>query len=61
MGSSTDMMAHYKASSISVHKAKEMQAEELKGKLVVGELLDIEKPEFIDEMQKLVKRVQESV
>jgi hypothetical protein len=38
-----------------------MQAEELKGKLVVGELLDIEKPEFIDEMQKLVKRVQESV
>ena len=60
MGSSTDMMDRYKSDSIPVRRAKDMSSEELAGKLVIGELLDVEKPEFTREMEKLIARVQEA-
>ena len=60
MGSSTDMMEHYKANSVPIRRAADMSPEELEGKLVIGELLDIEKPEFTQEMEKLIRRVQEA-
>ena len=60
MGSSTDMMDRYKSDSIPVRRAKDMSSEELAGKIVIGELLDVEKPEFTREMEKLISRVQEA-
>lgn len=60
MGSATDMMDHYKADSIPTRRAARMSAEELEGKLVVGELLDVHKPEFTREMEKLIRKAQEA-
>ena len=60
MGSATDMMEHYKADSIPARRAARMSAEELEGKLVVGELLDVERPEFTREMERLIRMAQEA-
>ena len=60
MGSATDMMEHYKADSIPARRAARMSAEELEGKLVVGELLDVERPEFTREMERLIRKAQEA-
>jgi len=60
MGSATDMMEHYKADSIPARRAARMSAEELEGKLVVGELLDADKPEFTREMERLIRMAQEA-
>ncbi len=60
MGSATDMMDHYKADSIPVRRASRMSAEQLEGKLVVGELLDVDKPEFTREMERLIRKAQEA-
>jgi len=50
MGNSVQMMEHYKQNSVSLAKAKTMAPEELTGKIVVGEFLDINKPELIETM-----------
>jgi 2-oxoglutarate ferredoxin oxidoreductase subunit beta len=34
-----------------------MSEEELNGKIVVGEFLDIEKPEFVEELHKLIGKL----
>lgn len=59
MGSATNMMGQYRSNSIPVQRAREMSPEELAGKLVVGEMLDVQKPEFTQEMEKLIRRAQE--
>ena len=53
MGNSVQMMEHYKQNSVSIAKAKTMTPEERTGKIVVGEFLDIDKPELIDTMAKV--------
>jgi 2-oxoglutarate ferredoxin oxidoreductase subunit beta len=53
MGNSVQMMEHYKQNSVSLAKATMMTAEERTGKIVVGEFLDIDKPELIDIMAKV--------
>ena len=54
------MMNRYKSTSVPVRRSKDMSPEELAGKLVIGELLNVEKPEFTQEMAKLISRVQEA-
>jgi 2-oxoglutarate ferredoxin oxidoreductase subunit beta len=60
MGNATSMMGQYRANSVPVQRAREMSPEDLAGKLVVGEMLDVQKPEFTQEMEKLIRRVQEA-
>lgn len=48
MGNSVQMMEYYKQNSVSLAKAKTMAPEALTGKIVVGELVDINKPELIE-------------
>jgi 2-oxoglutarate ferredoxin oxidoreductase subunit beta len=50
MGNSVQMMEHYKQNSVSLAKAKTMAPEALAGKIVVGEFVDINKPELIETM-----------
>jgi 2-oxoglutarate/2-oxoacid ferredoxin oxidoreductase subunit beta len=50
MGNSVQMMEYYKQNSVSLAKAKTMAPEALTGKIVVGEFLDINKPELIETM-----------
>ena len=52
MGSSTEMLDFYKNNSIPVKKAAGMSREELQGKIVVGELIDIEKSVLTDELAR---------
>ena len=48
MGNSVQMMEHYKQNSVSLAKARTMAPEALTGKIVVGEFVDINKPELIE-------------
>jgi 2-oxoglutarate ferredoxin oxidoreductase subunit beta len=50
MGNSVQMLEYYRQNSVPIARAKGMSAEELKGKIVVGEFLDVEKPELIETM-----------
>ena len=53
----SDMIKFLKENSIHINKAKNMSEEELNGKIVVGEFLDIEKPEFVEELHKLIEKL----
>jgi 2-oxoglutarate ferredoxin oxidoreductase subunit beta len=55
-GSAVQMLEEYKTQSISVREAAKLSKEDLRGRIVVGELVDEEKPEFLEEIGKLVKR-----
>ncbi len=57
MGSTTKMLDHFRDSSIPVAKASGMTAEELQGKIVVGELHSIEKPVLDIELANLRARL----
>ena len=57
MGSSTEMLDSYKNNSVAVKKAAGMSREELQGKIVVGELIDIEKSVLTDELARQRKEV----
>jgi len=48
MGNTVQMLEWYKAKSVSVTRARDMASEALRDKIVVGEFVDIEKPELIE-------------
>lgn len=48
MGSAVQMLEWYKTKSVTITRAKSMSPEELQDKIVVGEFLDVEKPELIE-------------
>jgi 2-oxoglutarate ferredoxin oxidoreductase subunit beta len=50
MGNSVQMMEQYKLNSVGLARAKTMAPEALAGKIVVGEFVDIDKPELIETM-----------
>jgi len=53
IGSAVDILAYYKDNSIRINKAKDMASEELEGKIIIGEFVDIEKAELIEEWDRL--------
>jgi len=53
MGNSVQMMEHYKQNSVTIARARTMKPEDLAGKIVVGEFLDVEKPELIETMAQI--------
>jgi 2-oxoglutarate ferredoxin oxidoreductase subunit beta len=57
MGKSLDIFRHYKENSVRINKAEKMDADELADKIVVGEFVDVEKPELADEWLKLRTRL----
>lgn len=56
IGSAVDMMKDYKERAITVEAARKLSPAELEGKIVIGEFLDIELPEYTAEYQKVVER-----
>jgi 2-oxoglutarate ferredoxin oxidoreductase subunit beta len=48
IGNSVQMLEWYKGKSMTLARAQGMKAEELRDKIVVGEFVDIEKPELIE-------------
>jgi len=57
LGNGADMMKQLKADSVSVNRASKMSQEELKDKIVTGILVDIERPEYTENYQKLIDSV----
>jgi 2-oxoglutarate ferredoxin oxidoreductase subunit beta len=57
MGSSTKMFDYFREASVTVARAAGMSREELDGKIVVGELLEIEKPVLDVELARLRDRL----
>ena len=55
-GSAVQMMKEYKEKSVPVKEASTLSEEELQGKIVVGELIDKDKPEMVEEIMKMKER-----
>jgi 2-oxoglutarate ferredoxin oxidoreductase subunit beta len=61
LGSAVDMMRRQKEDLVTVARAKNMTPEELKGKTVIGVLMDKEIPIYQDEYTAMRSRAQKSV
>ena len=48
IGNAVQMLEWYKTKSVTVTRAKDMSPEELRDRIVVGEFVDVEKPELIE-------------
>jgi 2-oxoglutarate ferredoxin oxidoreductase subunit beta len=53
MNGSVQMMEDYRKRSIQIDKTAGLTDDQLKERIIVGELVDIEKPEMIEEIEKL--------
>jgi len=53
IGNAVQMLEWYKTKSVTVTRAKDMSPEELRDRIVVGELVDIEKPELIETLTRI--------
>ena len=58
LGTAIEMLKWYKENSIQAETAKKMSDDERQDKIIIGVLHDTERPEFCEEYQKLVERVQ---
>jgi 2-oxoglutarate ferredoxin oxidoreductase subunit beta len=56
-GSAVQMMQEYQEKSIPVKEAAKLSKEEIGGRIVVGELVDKEVPEMLEEISKMKKKV----
>ena len=61
MGGAVDMLKYFKKNSVRLDKAKAMSAEQLAGKITVGEFIDIEKPELADGIAEIKRQQMEAV
>lgn len=59
-GSAVDMMKYQRDNSITVEKAKEMTAEEKKGKIIIGKVCEEDYPELTEQYQKIIDRLTEA-
>ncbi len=59
MNGSVQMMEDYRKRSIRIEKTTGLTEEELKERIVVGELVNIEKPEMVEEIQTMKARAME--
>lgn len=57
MGNTVQMLEWYKAQSVTITRAKDMSSEALRNKIVVGEFVDIEKPELIETLTAIRDKV----
>jgi len=60
LGSGVSMLKQQRDSLVSMHDAHGMNAEELRGKTVLGVLVDIDKPEYCETYEKLMERAQKA-
>lgn len=57
LGNGSQMIQQLKEDSISVQKAKKIDAIDLTDKIVTGILVDVDKPEYVENYQKLIDRL----
>jgi 2-oxoglutarate ferredoxin oxidoreductase subunit beta len=56
IGNAVQMLEDYKKRSILVKEAKKLSPEELNGRIVVGELVDLDIPEMLEEVGKMKQK-----
>lgn len=56
-----DFLKRFKEQSIRIEKARDMSEDELEGKIVIGKLCDLNKPEFVTELHKLTNELVEGL
>ncbi len=56
VGTAIQMLEDYKKRSVPVEEAAKLSEEELRDRIVVGELVDVEKPEMLDQVRKMKAR-----
>jgi 2-oxoglutarate ferredoxin oxidoreductase subunit beta len=61
VGNAVQMLEDYKKRSISPKEAAKLSEEELRSKIVIGELVDLEKPEMLEEVKKMKDRARGGV
>ena len=61
IGSAVQMLEDYKKRSISPKQAAKLSEEELTDRIVVGELVDLEKPEMLEEVKKMMNKARGGV
>ena len=59
MSDAVTMMQLFKDNAVTVEKASKMDKEKVAGKITIGVLADIDKPNYTEELQKVRKRAQE--
>lgn len=59
LGKAVDMLTYYKNNSVKIEKARDLEEDALKGKILVGEFMDIEKAELAAEWALLKRQVME--
>lgn len=59
-GSPVDMMKYQRDNAITVEKAREMTAEEKKGKIIIGKVCEEDYPELTEQYQKIIDRLMEA-
>jgi 2-oxoglutarate/2-oxoacid ferredoxin oxidoreductase subunit beta len=60
LGSPTDMMRQLKDNSISINAVEKLSPEERERKIIRGVMYDVEKPEYTQLYEQLVKQVQQA-
>jgi len=56
VGNAVQMLEDYKKRSISVQEGKKFSREELNGRIVIGEIVDLDKPEMVEEVTRIKMR-----
>ena len=56
IGNAVQMLEDYKKRSILAKEAEKLSPEELNGRIVVGELVDLDKPEMLEEVGKMKRK-----
>jgi len=57
MKTPAEMLRWFSRNAVPISKAKNMSPEELEGKIIIGEFVSREKPEFTEELNKLIDEV----
>jgi 2-oxoglutarate ferredoxin oxidoreductase subunit beta len=60
MSDPVTMMQLFKDQAVTVEKAATLSSDDLEGKITIGVLADIDKPNYTEELQKIRDKVQES-
>jgi 2-oxoglutarate ferredoxin oxidoreductase subunit beta len=60
LGTSLDMMRWYKENSLPIEKARTLKHEETQGKVVIGILHDVKRPEYSEEYYTLIRNVKKA-
>lgn len=60
LGSAASMLKQQRDSLISMHEAQDMSPEELQGKVRLGVLVDLDKPEYCAAYEKLMEQAQKA-